>query len=108
MPGGALETGETVEQAAVRETREETAVEVRPIDVIAVTDYIEKEGERIRWHYVLVDVLCACVRGEPRSSSDADNARFVDLRELTDLDVTPPALAVIEKALLAVRGAIGI
>jgi 8-oxo-dGTP diphosphatase len=103
VPGGALETGETVEEAAVRETREETMVSVRPIDVITVADYIEKERNRIRWHYVLIDVLCAYVDGEPHASSDADNARFVELREVSELDVTPAALELIEKA-LKVRG----
>src|SRR5439155_77729 len=41
IPGGAMELGETVEQAVVRETREETQVEVRPVEVITVSDFNE-------------------------------------------------------------------
>ena len=93
-----MEIGETVEQAVVRETREETTVEV-----IAVADFIEKERERVRWHYVLVDVLCAHVRGEPLPGSDAENARFVETRDLGELDLAPTALGVIEQALIARR-----
>jgi ADP-ribose pyrophosphatase YjhB (NUDIX family) len=93
-----LELGETVEQAAVRETREETGVEVRPRNRMWVADYIEKEGSRVRWHYVLIDVLCRYLRGEPFPKSDASNARFVAMRELNDLDVVPTALDVIERA----------
>jgi ADP-ribose pyrophosphatase YjhB (NUDIX family) len=93
-----LELGETVEQAAVRETREETGVEVRPGTVMWVADYIEREGDRVRWHYVLIDVLCRYLRGEPFPKSDASNARFVAMRELNDLDVVPTALDVIERA----------
>lgn len=99
VPGGALEAGETVEAAAVREVREETGLEVRAIRVADVRDLIELDAEgRVRWHYVLIDVLCDYVRGEPRPSSDAENARFVPLRELSDYDVTPTALEAIERA----------
>jgi ADP-ribose pyrophosphatase YjhB (NUDIX family) len=93
-----LELGETVEQAAVRETREETGVEVRPGTVMWVADYIEREGDRVRWHYVLIDVLCHYVRGEAFPESDATNARFVEMRELTELDIVPTALDVVERA----------
>ena len=104
IPGGAVEVGETVEQAVVRETREETQVEVRPVEVITVSDFIEKEGDRVHWHYVLVDVLCAYLQGEPHPGSDAEDARFIEMRELGEFDVTPTALEVVEQALLARRG----
>jgi len=107
IPGGAVELGETVEQAVVRETREETTVEVRPREVVAVADFIEKEGARIRWHYVLVDLLCVHIRGEPSAGSDAENARFIETREMGDLDLAPTALKVIEQALNARRRGAG-
>src|SRR5437867_1072493 len=101
MPGGAMEVGETVEEAVVRETREETGIDVRALDVVAVTDYIEKESDRVRWQYVLIDVLCAYVGGEPFPASDADNARFVETRELTQLDIARTALDVLGAASVA-------
>jgi 8-oxo-dGTP diphosphatase len=98
VPGGALEIGETVAEGVSRETREETGVVVRPLSVISVSDYIEREGDRVRWHYVLVDVLCAYVYGEPFPASDASHARFVEMRELMEFDLAPGALRVIERA----------
>lgn len=99
IPGGSLEVGETVEVAAARETREETGVEVRPLRTVEVMEYVESDASgRTRWHYVLLDVLCEYIEGEPEPSSDAENARFVPLRELTEYDLTPTAMRAIERA----------
>ncbi len=98
FPGGALETGETVEAAAIRETLEETRVDVRPVRVLDVRDFIQFEGQRVRWHYVLIDILCEYIRGDPFPSTDAENARFIPLRELGEYDVAAMALEVLQTA----------
>ena len=98
LPGGVLEVGETVEAAAVRETLEETGVTVQPERVFTVLDFIDFEGEQVHWHYVLIDLVCEYVRGEPFPGTDADNARFIPVRELGDYDVIPAALEVLRRA----------
>jgi len=50
----------------------------------------------VRWHYVLIDVLCEYVRGDPFPATDAENARLIPLRELGEYDVVPTALEVIQ------------
>jgi len=96
LPGGSLETGETVEAAAVRETREETGVEVRPLRVLDVRDFIEQKDGRVRWHYVLIDVLCEYVQGDPFPATDAENARLIPLGVLGEYEVVPAALEVLQ------------
>jgi 8-oxo-dGTP diphosphatase len=92
VPGGTVEVGETLEQALVREVQEETGLVVRPIEVVLVFDRIEREGEAVRYHYVIIDYLCEYVSGTPRAASDADEVALVAREDL-------PRYALPEKAL---------
>ena len=96
LPGGSLEIGETVEAGAVRETREETGVDVQPLRVLDVRNFIERKDGEVRWHYVLIDVLCEYLRGDPFPATDAENARLIPLRELGEYDIVPAALEVFQ------------
>lgn len=77
VPGGTVELGETLEEALVREMREETGLEVRPRQVIAVFDRIERQGSEVRYHYVIVDYLCDFLSGTARAGSDAEAVALV-------------------------------
>lgn len=100
LPGGAVELGETLQEAARREVREECGLQVEPGEVLAVVDNIVRdEAGRIRFHYVLVDLLAEYVGGELAAASDIGDARWVRAEELAELDVTEKARELVREVL---------
>jgi ADP-ribose pyrophosphatase YjhB (NUDIX family) len=93
IPGGVMELGETIREAARREVMEECGVEIEAGDVIEVRDAIVRDiAGRIRFHYVLVDVIGRYVSGKLTVGSDVEDARWVSKEDLTKLDLSPGLL----------------
>ncbi len=99
VPGGTVELGESLHEALVREMREETGLEVEPLELLTAFDRIEREGERVRYHYVIVDYLCRLRSGEARAASDALDVAWAKPEELERYDLPAKALEVVQDAL---------
>ena len=98
IPGGVLEVGEMVRDAAVREAREETGLTVEPGELLGVYDRILRDPEqRVQYHYVLVDFLCRRIGGELLAASDAAEVRWFTREELPGLNLAEDTLEVIQK-----------
>jgi len=90
IPGGIIELGETAFEAARREVTEECSIEVEIERVLDSVDNIIRDEEgRIKYHYVIIDLLARYVDGEIRAQSDAEECRWVTPQELMELDITP-------------------
>src|SRR5450755_441889 len=64
LPGGILETGETLANGIRREVREETGLEVEPGAIVEVFERIMPDAEgRAQYHYVLIDYVCRVAGG---------------------------------------------
>jgi 8-oxo-dGTP diphosphatase len=98
IPGGVLEVGELVRQAAVREAREETGLVVEPAELLGVYDRILRDPEqRVQYHYVLIDFLCRAVGGELLAASDASEVQWFRRAELAALKLAEDTQEVISK-----------
>ena len=96
VPGGTVELGETLREAVVREVREETGLDVTPLEMLTVVDHIDRPEGRVLHHYVIVDYLCEPVAGQLQAASDADAAAFVAQEDLAAYDLPPAAFEVVQ------------
>lgn len=99
LPGGVVETGETLRAAAEREAQEETGLVVEAGEVLEVLDRIIRDADgRVHYHYVLIDFLCRVTGGELHAGGDAAAAEWAGENELGKFKLEKPALEVIRKA----------
>ena len=100
IPGGAIQVGETMEQAVVREIREEVGVTIDSITLVETLDrIIPDEKGLILYHYVLLDFLCLYRSGELRPGSDVIEVRWVKEGDLGRYALPKETEEVIRKGL---------
>ena len=105
LPGGALETGESLADGVRREVREETGLDIRPLGVLEIFERIMRDASGApEYHYVLIDYMCRIVGGTLAPGDDVCAVEWVRRRDLAGLEITEGTLAVIEKAFRKRRG----
>ena len=98
IPGGLIEVGESLSGAVRRELKEETGLDIEPLEIIEVFDRIFRRGRRVRYHFVIVDYVCRLKGGRLRPASDVIAARWVRRDDLGRYKLTRKAAAVSLKA----------
>lgn len=89
VPGGLVNVGEKVYDAALREVKEETGLTVKIEGILDVVDYISRDSEdKVQYHYVIVDFLGHPISGRLRASSDSLDSRWVDMKNVKNYKMT--------------------
>ena len=98
VPGGMVDLGETGPDAARREAREETGLDVDVGDVFWVSEHISRDADgRVRYHNVLIDYLATAAEGEAVCADDAIDVRWCGPDDLDAIEASPTMWPLLEK-----------
>lgn len=105
IPGGLIQLGERIEDAVVREVQEECGVSVRVLGLCGVIDRIVPGAPPdpgapvpVHYHYIIIDYAATPAGGNLRAGSDAADARWVPIEELSNYETTDGLAAMINRA----------
>jgi 8-oxo-dGTP diphosphatase len=105
LPGGAVEAGETLQEAVVREVREETQLAIEPVALAGHREVIARDAQgRVERHFVILSFAARWLAGEPVLNEELDDARWLDPSELSGLKTTDGLAEIVAAAVERIRG----
>lgn len=99
IPGGLVETGESLDEAVRREVLEETGLRVKPVEMFGIFERVMNDARgRAEYHYLLMDYICTVTGGKLRAGDDVARVEWVTRGRLGKYRMTEGTREVIERA----------
>lgn len=98
LPGGRVELGEPLREAALRELKEETAIEAELVRLLDCIDIIHRNAKgKVDAHYVLTVFGARWCAGDARAGGDAAQVRWCEPGALDAIKLTPGTASLIRR-----------
>jgi 8-oxo-dGTP diphosphatase len=89
LPGGGVELGETLEQAVIREIREETALDIEPVGLVGYRQAIARDDAgRVERHFVILPFAARFIGGAVSLNEELAEANWLLPDALGALETT--------------------
>jgi len=97
IPGGHIELGEKMEEALIREVKEETALEIYDIELLSLKESIYDKNFGKKRHFIFIDYLCRTDSDIVKLNDEFDSYEWISLKELDDYNLGNFVKALLEE-----------